>query len=339
MSWHYSQALEAAYSEANSSGGAASAPSSGTNTPAPCSSPDKMTEACQPSQSGTMCGPSTDAHGAVWWMSYLAASRAKISAPQAKALASTVPALASGLKWHESFARWDRATCSWKTPQCSLLAGLDEWSETWPRWGMMRNGECWELTTPVLHTAETESGSWPTPRSSDGERGGRGDLIQAVRGNPNSHYRLWSPPVADDAIERTAGKWNSRGEPKLSAQVKLWPTPTVNGNYNRKGLTPTSGDGLATAVKMWPTPNASDAGKWSHQSLEERMAKGQQVRLNTAVAPEGGRGGSLNPTWVEWLMGWPLGWTDCAASATDKCRQWCASHGIFFTRSKAKEAA
>jgi len=28
----------------------------------------------------------------------------------------------------------------------------------------------------------------------------------------------------------------------------LWPTPTLNGNYNRKGLSPTSGDGLATAV-------------------------------------------------------------------------------------------
>jgi hypothetical protein len=35
----------------------------------------------------------------------------------------------------------------------------------------------------------------------------------------------------------------------------------------------------------------------------------------------------LNPTWVEWLMGWPLGWTDCAPLAMDKFRQWCASHG------------
>jgi len=43
-------------------------------------------------------------------------------------------------------------------------------------------------------------------------------------------------------------------------------------------------------------------------------------------------GKSLRGGWtreqVEWLMGWPLGWTDCAASATDKFRQWCASHGI-----------
>jgi hypothetical protein len=79
---------------------------------------------------------------------------------------------------------------------------------------------------------------------------------------------------------------------------------------------------------LWPTPNASDADKWSHQSLAERQAKGQQVRLNTAVAPEGGRGGSLNPTWVEWLMGWPLGWTDLKPLETDKSQRWPHSHGM-----------
>ena len=40
-------------------------------------------------------------------------------------------------------------------------------------------------------------------------------------------------------------------------------------------------------------------------------------------------GGSLNPTWVEWLMGWPLGWTDSALSGTVKFRQWLRSHGEF----------
>lgn len=29
-----------------------------------------------------------------------------------------------------------------------------------------------------------------------------------------------------------------------------------------------------------------------------------------------GSGGQLNPTWVEWLMGFPLGWTDLSASET-----------------------
>jgi hypothetical protein len=32
-------------------------------------------------------------------------------------------------------------------------------------------------------------------------------------------------------------------------------------------------------------------------------------------------GGSLNPTWVEWLMGFPLGWTDCEHLATPSFRK------------------
>ena len=31
-------------------------------------------------------------------------------------------------------------------------------------------------------------------------------------------------------------------------------------------------------------------------------------------------GGQLNPTWVEWLMGFPIGWTDCDASEMQSCR-------------------
>ena len=41
-------------------------------------------------------------------------------------------------------------------------------------------------------------------------------------------------------------------------QKKLLPTPTINGNNNRKGSSRKAGDGLATAVKLWRTPNSSD---------------------------------------------------------------------------------
>lgn len=38
-----------------------------------------------------------------------------------------------------------------------------------------------------------------------------------------------------------------------------WPTPTLTGNNNRKGLSEASGDGLSTAAKKWPTPKAERA--------------------------------------------------------------------------------
>jgi len=37
--------------------------------------------------------------------------------------------------------------------------------------------------------------------------------------------------------------------------------------------------------------------------------------------------GLLNPPWVEWLMGWPIGWTDLLPLATDKYQLWRRSHG------------
>lgn len=83
----------------------------------------------------------------------------------------------------------------------------------------------------------------------------------------------------------------------------LWPTPTVNGNNNRAGCSPTSGDGLATAVKKWPTPAARES-----RGPNKNGRFGDQ--LPNAV------GGQLNPTWVEWLQGFPLGWTDCEDSGT-----------------------
>jgi hypothetical protein len=41
----------------------------------------------------------------------------------------------------------------------------------------------------------------------------------------------------------------------------------------------------------------------------------------TAVALEE-RGGQLNPEWVEWLMGWPVGWTDLEQLSDDAFAAW-----------------
>lgn len=111
----------------------------------------------------------------------------------------------------------------------------------------------------------------------------------------------------------------------------LWPTPTLCGNHNRKGLSKTSGDGLATAVKQYPTPansmmtmqdmeQAKFAGNGNRSKYRDCFptptvndsknngADSQRIRntpgLNSIV------GGLLNPDWVEWLMGWPIGWSD-----------------------------
>lgn len=308
MSWLFSQVLVEEYSGESSSGGEPSAPLNLMPTPQPFLLKDKTTAFSGRSQFGLTLRHLTADRGAALLMSFLAAFPARISAPLAKVPESRDTDLVCGWKWPASFAKYDPVSRLWRTRQCSLLGGLDVYSETWPRWGSMRDGECSVPPMPARRTGESESGLWPTIRSTDADRGGRGDLIQAIRGNENSHYRLWQTPVADDAVDRAHGKLNSRGEMKLSAQVKRWPTPhgfSKDGKSNGP-----SGNELGRAVNqtLWPTPTAvTNTG-------------------GAAITPEE-LNGSLNPTWVEWLMGWPTGWSDCVRLGMDKFLAWQQWHG------------
>jgi DNA (cytosine-5)-methyltransferase 1 len=65
---------------------------------------------------------------------------------------------------------------------------------------------------------------------------------------------------------------------------------------------------------MWPTPSQRDyKGQNSMKHIQEKPRHNSQLpnRLK-----QQGFIGQLNPTWVEWLMGYPSGWTDLNPSET-----------------------
>ena len=260
MSWHFSQALEAAYSLESSSAGAPSAPSNTTEPPPRYYFTGRTPDTSRRSRFGMMCAPLTDDHGAALLTWYLVDSLARMSALPAVAKDSLASAPGCGESSPASFARWCLGTSTWKTPQLSLLGDSESFSETWPRWGMMRGGECMELTRPQSRVACESLRSLTTEIESGSVRIG----------------------------ERA-------------------PTPTVCGNHNRKGASDTSGDGLATWVReRVPTPVATD-GTHGGRCTPRKGREGGNI-----IEALAGRGysGLLNPDWVEWLMGWPVGWTD-----------------------------
>lgn len=307
MSWHFSQALEAAFSEESSLDGGPSAPWSSIPTAPDDSASAKMKDTFHRSPFGTMYAPSTDARGAALLTWYRAASLARTSARPAQATASTVSDPGSGAKWPVWFARFDPATSSWKTPQCSLLGGLESFSGTWPRSGSMRSGTCYPRSSVAPLTFASASGLLPTPTTID----------TGSRFNRSQSYGA--------AMRPTLG---------AMARFDLWPTPTVHGNYNRKGASEKSGDGLATAVMRWPTPNAGDyrAGM-SNAPNREQSSLPRTVGIVEGVSS--GRRGGLNPTWVEWLMGWPLRWTASEPLETAKFLEWQRAHGYSLPLNRA----
>jgi len=71
----------------------------------------------------------------------------------------------------------------------------------------------------------------------------------------------------------------------------------------------------AVAHRMWPTPTTRDYKGGRKPETLKAAGRGATNSLNDALTCHG-EYGHLNPEWVEWLMGFPAGWTDLDHSET-----------------------
>jgi hypothetical protein len=200
MSWLYSQALVEEYLGENSLDGAQSAPLNGNRTQQAYCALDKMTDFSRLSRYGMTFAPSTDIHGEELSMSSVVAFHVRTLVQREKAQELTEKEAECGERWRASFAKYNPDTHSWKTHQCSLLGDLDEFSETWPQWGLMHDGECWEQMPLDLLITEPEFGWLPTPVVSDASGAGRnyprkGRSVSSLKDYLSEQYRLAYPPV------------------------------------------------------------------------------------------------------------------------------------------------
>jgi len=140
----------------------------------------------------------------------------------------------------------------------------------------------------------------------------------------SSQDAMWRTPQASEAGARVETLYTKDGEPArpgerayrkqpdgrmvlqsvtIGQQVKMWPTPTSDEASN---VTRTSGAfqsltrSVQESVKMWPTPTSHLAKETNAPSEANR----NEPSISSIV------GGSLNPQFVEWLMGYPKDWTE-----------------------------
>lgn len=119
---------------------------------------------------------------------------------------------------------------------------------------------------------------------------------------------LWQTPVADDAPNRVKGKVNSRGEPKLSGQA-LWATPnTMDGMQDR------------SLQAMQKTYTSTRKGRTAPGNLREQVKPAMWPGYPVSSAPMESSA-QLNPTFVCWLMGYPIAWESCADMVTPSSRK------------------
>lgn len=93
------------------------------------------------------------------------------------------------------------------------------------------------------------------------------------------------------------------------ASDEMFPTPTVNMAKNavtesqlkRKTID------LINYVAMYPTPCIHGVSGGSGNVRKIKAI--QHLTLEEKLSMQAGNGGKINPEWVEWLMGWVIGWT------------------------------
>jgi len=288
MSWLFSQALVEEFSEAICLDGEQSVPLSGSNTPQAYCAPDKMTGFSRLSRFGMTYKPLTESRGEELLTLYREGFHAKTSLPLGGG-GSVEKEAECGEKWRGSFVKFDPNTSLWKTHQCSLLGDLDEFLETWPQWGLMRDGECWEQQTLAQTTRGTGFGL-----------------------SPNNETFFHTPCTTG-----LDGGSNSR----KALKKRLLPTPDASQRGPTKDYNPQaksqSGRTLQSFAAKFPTPQSNDA----KNAVVRHRTKSLQVMLGGTIATDNPEliGGQLNPMWVEWLMGWPLGMTDLKPLEMDKC--------------------
>jgi hypothetical protein len=196
--------------------------------------------------------------------------------------------------------------------------------------GMASDQNQQSLTTvAILAGAAFPNNRWPTPQARDGDPNGRSADPTRV-GDPARHggynlddwaakfsqIQMWSTPRASDGEKGGPNQSFGAGGIPLPSQAASF---LLDRGIFQAGLKLLDNDQTSLQSceeqSMWPTPTANcvdmDTMERSGTAGYVRIAQGEAGSPYLAQVS-----GVLNPAFVEWMMGWPIGSTASACSAT-----------------------
>ena len=222
----------------------------------------------------------------------------------------------------ESSSRTSPATC-----RSASIASFKTWRDA----VTAVRSDCLRRRKSAHPTDASESSSlaWPTPRTMTGgaesaarkkELGrmtsGGGDLESAVRLWPTANARDWKGTY--QTLMRKDGKM--RGD-LLPDAVKIEEdgvgsssAPTATGTTKAGSSSVLAASITSNAEALDPRRTASSTGRPTGSFTVGGSSSGLDAPDNPST--KASRPAQLNPDWVEMLMGFPIGWTDCGLSGT-----------------------
>ena len=306
-----SLAAAADYSEASCLAGEPSAMSNSTSTVSKYCSNESQTDCLTMHQSLETCENSLVTDGQQNTEDMLTLCRADSRANHSPLLGSSWARTileTCGPQLSLSSMQFDHASASLKTLQLCLIQDTSELSsEIWPKAGIVSDGEFFPQPSWTRRISEIGCGLWPTPANQDPgwSIGGQVEIVDKNGNLPTHHNQRF--------YDKNTGRVVQKG---LSQVVQMWPTPTTRDwrsgaaseDTHAKNSRPLNKVVVREEKRMqWPTPTTiTDSGgaalcKWGGSGARQMMR-------NNGVS-EQELNGALNPDWVEWLIGWPVGWT------------------------------
>lgn len=176
---------------------------------------------------------------------------------------------------------------------------------------------------------------WPTPAANEGQLGyqrrppGMASLQNqqslSTKAVDFTEDQNWPTPQARDFKGVDRREFRTHNQRPLNEVVANWGSPAVADSRGSTGGNQVKS--LRTDAKTWDTPSVASAtgGQISRggERQDELLLGGQAIACTLQVqeTPTPGprsseKGPTLNPRFVEWMMGWPPGWTDFACSET-----------------------
>jgi hypothetical protein len=220
----------------------------------------------------------------------------------------------SGQRCFASYASFLPAGSSLRTFADYLVKNGDWYSSrcalTWKGSHTTFKRLLFQLQVSALPTAATVSGLLHTPTTGDTHE----KYEKRYQGGKERKSPI--PNLAAEVAEGIA----------YADKVRILPTPTALEDRNER-MKKTENDGtnrhsltLAKAIMMLPTPDAWDGQRGGPRRFNPK-GKSQSERTLSAAVSDGNRTGlKLQPAFVEWMMGYPEGWTELPDSKLSEMR-------------------